>query len=113
MEREALIQKLLVLSEKHHHVAVEENWEQWERIMREKERVWKSLAGLHSGLNAEREVKPLQAIAQWEERTRKELTQKCEETKGELMRIKRLKEALKGYRMANAQDSPRHFRVVC
>lgn len=113
MEREALIQKLLVLSEQHHKVAVEENWEQWERIMREKERLWKRLAGIHSGLHAEREMTPLQEIAQWEERTSKELAEKCEETKRELLRIKRLKDALKGYRMANTQGSPRHFRVVC
>lgn len=114
MEQEALIRKLLALSEKHYQMAVEENWEQWERIMREKEKVWKRLEDLRSGRRAAHEENALQEIARWEGKTREELVQKYEETKKELVKIKRLKDAFKGYRLANPpQNPPRHFRVVC
>lgn len=113
MNRSALLNQLLSFSQKHLSLLNEEAWEEWEAVAREKTDLCRRLSQLNDKSLDEGEKQILSAIEEFESKTRDELERKKNESREELAKIKRAKEAWKGYRGSAKRSSSRRFDLKC
>ena len=113
MDKEHILLTLLSLSRSHHRFALEERWEQWEIVADQKEELLGKIeeAGKNGWNTEERRI--LADIANLEEQTTSELQKKRRDTRDRLIRVNRVKRAMKGYGKFESRGPGRHFAIKC
>ncbi|MBE9547612.1 MAG: flagellar protein FliT [Proteobacteria bacterium] len=109
MVKKEIFKKLLSLSKKHLHLVADENWEEWERVADQKEKLYRKLGQLPVESVDDKEMEIISEIRKLEEETKKELDKKRDEVKQRLLKINRTKSGLKGYREATKKVSGRRL----
>ena len=109
-----ILRDLLSLSRRHLSLAKEEAWEEWEDVADQKEALYRRLGALCERVydNGWREM--ALEIEELERKTKDLLKQKRATVKKELLRINRVKNALRGYgRNISRRGSRGHFGIRC
>ncbi len=106
-----ILGKLLTFSRIHLQLALEEKWESWETMARQKEDLYKRLITFKGPLIHPEEKEIINGIMEAEKETSKELVRKKNEIKMELVEIDRFTGGVKNYRHSNPRISTRHFNI--
>ena len=113
MEKHGALRQLLALSKIHHQLAIEEKWSEWESVADRKEGLYLCLESFQDTDLAEEEKKIVMDIERLEEQTTNELKKKKRETKQDIIRVNRVKGALRGYGKVANKGSRRGFGIKC
>ena len=109
----SILERLLALSEDHLRSVIEEDWYSWEKVVREKQDLYRRLDRLIAGSISEADRVIISRIKKLESRTKSELEKKRAETRHDLGMLERGKNALKSYRQVNRNKYGGHFGIKC
>ena len=106
------LERLYVLCQKHLEYTLQENWERWEPVAVEKERLCRQLTaeGLRPGADVK---KILSLIGKLEARTMTALRASRSKIGRELQQIRQGRKALRGYGQNRRPGGSRHFGIKC
>lgn len=113
MELNAMLDRLVSLSEKHLQSTVAEQWDIWEAVVREKKKHCAQLeryVGSDPGLEGRQRIRSIQML---EAQTIDALTEKKEQVGQDLNRVDRRKTAVTGYGSVQRPIPARHFGINC
>ncbi len=109
-----ILRELLSLSRKHLSLAKEEAWEEWEDVADQKEALYDRLGALCDRVSDNGWQEMALEIERLERKTKDLIKQKRDAVKKELLRINRVKNALRGYGRNNSRSGSRgHFGIRC
>ena len=113
MDLNAALDRLVALSEKHLQSTIDERWDIWEAVVREKKKRCAQLgryAGADPGLEGRQRIRSIQLL---EAQTIDALNEKKEQVFQDLNRADRRKTAVTGYGSHQSYRPARHFGINC
>jgi hypothetical protein len=106
-----LLRKLMTLSRIHLQLVLEEKWEDWETLARQKEDLYGQLMAFKGPSIDPEEREIVDAIRETEKRTLEELSHRRNEARKELAEMDRFTGRIKNYRHSCHESSDRHFSI--
>ena len=109
---ELILKKILEVSKKHLQLTIEEDWEQWEKVACQKEKLFRKAKV--SGEKINQDSLTVIEIKRLDLKQRNIIEKKRADTKKELNEVRRGKNALKTYSRTNRKNlHKRHFGISC
>jgi hypothetical protein len=113
MDRKAILEELLSLSNRHLVLLREEDWEAWEATTALKKKLYSQLMAAAKGREVPEEEKLVAAIRELEETATKELEEKREMVKKELREVLGGEKGVHGYGRTARKSSRGHLNIKC